>query len=112
MEQDKYITQFSTYLFWDVKREDLDMEKHSRYIIKRVLEYGMLLDWKMVLQYYGLDRIVELAKTFRDLEPSGSSLSLCYISHLLKNNSDVTLINSRTRNTGTFKKVTESTYTK
>ena len=50
MEQDKYITQFSTYLFWDVKREDLDMEKHSRYIIKRVLEYGMLLDWKMVLQ--------------------------------------------------------------
>ena len=54
MEQDKYITQFSTYLFWDVKREDLDMEKHSRYIIKRVLEYGMLLDWKMVLQYYGL----------------------------------------------------------
>lgn len=26
MEQDKYITQFSTYLFWDVKREDLDME--------------------------------------------------------------------------------------
>ena len=44
MEQDKYITQFSTYLFWDVKREDLDMEKHSRYIIKRVLEYGMLLD--------------------------------------------------------------------
>ena len=79
MEQDKYITQFSTYLFWDVKREDLDMEKHSRYIIKRVLEYGMLLDWKMVLQYYGLDRIVELAKTFR--RASGSSLSLCYISH-------------------------------
>ena len=33
MEQDKYITQFSTYLFWDVKREDLDMEKHSRYCL-------------------------------------------------------------------------------
>ena len=107
MEQDKYITQFSTYLFWDVKREDLDMEKHSRYIIKRVLEYGMLLDWKMVLQYYGLDRIVELAKTFRDLEPRALAFRI-----LLKKNSDVTLINSRTRNTGTFKKVTKFTYTK
>ena len=111
MEQDKYITQFSTYLFWDVKREDLDMEKHSRYIIKRVLEYGMLLDWKMVLQYYGLDRIVELAKTFRDLEPRALAYLVLYLA-LLKNNSDVTLINSRTRNTGTFKKVTKSTYTK
>ena len=77
MEQDKYITQFSTYLFWDVKREDLDMEKHSRYIIKRVLEYGMLLDWKMVLQYYGLDRIVELAKTFRDEGIGTSCFGLC-----------------------------------
>ena len=78
MEQDKYITQFSTYLFWDVKRE-----KHSRYIIKRVLEYGMLLDWKMVLQYYGLDRIVELAKTFRDLEPRALAY-LCAISRTPK----------------------------
>ena len=83
MEQDKYITQFSTYLFWDVKREDLDMEKHSRYLIKRVLEYGMLLDWKMVLQYYGLDRIVELAKTFRDLEPRALAY-LCAISRTPK----------------------------
>ena len=37
------------------------MEKHSQYIIKRVLEYGMLQDWNIVKQYYGLGRIVELA---------------------------------------------------
>lgn len=41
MVQNKYIAQFSKHLFWDVKREDIDMEKHSRYIIKRVLEYGI-----------------------------------------------------------------------
>lgn len=67
--QNEYITQFSTYLFWDVNKDDLDMEEHSRYIIKRVIEYGMLNDWNIINKYYGLDRIIEIAKTFRDLEP-------------------------------------------
>ena len=53
---EEYITRFSTYLFWDVNKDDLDMEKHSQYIIKRVLEYGMLQDWNIVKQYYGQDR--------------------------------------------------------
>ena len=46
---EEYITRFSTYLFWDVNKDDLDMEKHSQYIIKRVLEYGMLQDCKTIL---------------------------------------------------------------
>lgn len=74
--QNKYITQFSTYLFWDVNKDDLDMEEHSRYIIKRVIEYGMLNDWNIINKYYGLDRIIETAKTFRDLEPR----ALAYLS--------------------------------
>ena len=55
---EEYITRFSTYLFWDVNKDDLDMEKHSQYIIKRVLEYGMLQDWNIVKQYYGLKGFV------------------------------------------------------
>lgn len=74
--QNEYITQFSTYLFWDVNKDDLDMEEHSRYIIKRVIEYGMLNDWNIINKYYGLDRIIETAKTFRDLEPR----ALAYLS--------------------------------
>ena len=73
---EEYITRFSTYLFWDVNKDDLDMEKHSQYIIKRVLEYGMLQDWNIVKQYNGLGRIVEIDKVFRELEP----LALAYLS--------------------------------
>lgn len=74
--QNEYITQFSTYLFWDVNKDDLDMEEHSQYIIKRVIEYGMLNDWNIIKKYYGLERIIEIAKTFRDLEPR----ALAYLS--------------------------------
>lgn len=76
MMQNEYIIQFSTYLFWDVNKDDLDMEEHSRYIIKRVIEYGMLNDWNIINKYYGLDRIIEIAKTFRELEPR----ALAYLS--------------------------------
>ena len=100
---EEYITRFSTYLFWDVNKDDLDMEKHSQYIIKRVLEYGMLQDWNIVKQYYGLGRIVEIAKGFRELEPR----ALAYLSAI----SQTTLINGRIHNTGTFKKVATVTCT-
>ena len=107
---EEYITRFSTYLFWDVNKDDLDMEKHSQYIIKRVLEYGMLQDWNIVKQYYGLGRIVEIAKGFRELEPRALAY-LSAISQTPKEQLDVTLINGRIHNTGTFKKVATVTCT-
>ena len=36
----------------------------------------MLQDWNIVKQYYGLGRIVEIAKGFRELEPR----ALAYLS--------------------------------
>ncbi len=44
---------FDRALFWDIDPETLDLEKHSRFIIERVLKKGSLEDWlylkKMVL---------------------------------------------------------------
>jgi hypothetical protein len=63
------ISAFSHYLFWDVRNEDIDLDEHARYVVNRVLECGMLCDWNLILEYYGLPKIVELAKGMRDLEP-------------------------------------------
>ncbi len=44
---------FDRALFWDIDPETLDLGKHSRFIIERVLKKGSLEDWlylkKMVL---------------------------------------------------------------
>ena len=58
MSANQYINMFSAHLFWDVRREDLDLDKHSEYIIKRVLEYGVWNDWMVLRIYYGLPRII------------------------------------------------------
>ncbi len=44
-------------LFWDVEYENMDYEKHSQFIINRVILRGNLKDWQEIRSYYGLERI-------------------------------------------------------
>ena len=73
MSSNECIRRFSDYIFWDVDRSTLDMERQASFIVPRVLEYGQMSDWKLMLSYYGLARIVEVAKTLRSLEPKSLS---------------------------------------
>jgi hypothetical protein len=45
MEKGVWIDQLSDVLFWDVERDSLNPEKHTRWIIERVLEKGNYSDW-------------------------------------------------------------------
>lgn len=67
------INNFSKHLFWDVNSSSLNLEKDKSYIIKQVLEYGLLEDWKLLLKQYGLDVITNEAKSFRDLDKKTAS---------------------------------------
>jgi hypothetical protein len=75
MEQNNLdIQQFSSHLFWDVKRELLHTEDSRGYIIKRVLEYGLLEDWQLIRNYYGLEQIKDTVIEFRELEPKALNM--------------------------------------
>ncbi|MCQ2322741.1 MAG: hypothetical protein MJZ47_03890 [Bacteroidales bacterium] len=65
--------QFSKHLFWDTKIEDIDMQKHAPYVVQRVLEYGLIDDWKLLRSYYGLKKITEISMKLRELEPRALS---------------------------------------
>ncbi|CAN5336590.1 hypothetical protein BH11BAC5_BH11BAC5_29980 [soil metagenome] len=68
------INQFSTHLFWDVQKQQLDPEKSKDYIIKRVLEYGLYKDWLLLQDYYGIERIKDSVMGFRELEPKALNM--------------------------------------
>jgi hypothetical protein len=78
MQTKFYIQSLSSHLFWDVNRDELDAEKDKKLIIARVLEYGMLNDWKYITKYYSIEEIGDVAITLRELDPK----SLAYISLL------------------------------
>ena len=58
---------FSPFLFWDA--EDIDVTKHSGYIIARVLDYGNEKDIKKLLDIYSNEEIARVVKTRRGLLP-------------------------------------------
>ncbi|SRX52880.1 DUF6922 domain-containing protein [Aequorivita sp. CIP111184] len=62
------IFDLSEHLFWDVNKADLDFEKSKEFIIHRVLEYGLMEDWELIKEIYGLETIKQTSLLFRELD--------------------------------------------
>ena len=65
---------FSPNLFWDADPKDLDLSKHKKYVVQRVLERGTLDDMRYMFALYGFDGVVGISQTLRTLEPKALSL--------------------------------------
>lgn len=76
MENQITIYDFSPHLFWDVDLDGFDFELHKVHLIHKVLEYGLLKDWDLLKQYYGLDVIKEVSLNLRTLD----AVTLSYLS--------------------------------
>lgn len=68
---------FSEYLFWDIDRSTLDLERKARYVIGRVVTHGMLEDWNLIKAYYGLERIKNEMLQERYLDKKSLSFLSC-----------------------------------
>lgn len=77
MVQRDYIAKLSSHLFWDMDKEQVDMDTCPSQIIQRVLEYGTLDDWKLILSYYGQDKIVSVCRSLRTLDAKALSFICC-----------------------------------
>ncbi len=77
-DSENITSQLSSHLFWDVERVKIDLEKNKKWLVQRVLEYGLLKDWLIINKYYGISRIAEIAMQIKDLDEK----SLAFISLL------------------------------
>jgi len=64
---------FSAHLFWDVKVEDLNIERSRKFIISRVLDYGLIDDWQLLTEIYGIQEIAATAASLRNLDKRSAS---------------------------------------
>lgn len=70
----------SNKAFWDVRFEDIDFEKHARFVIQKVFNDGSWSDQVAVMKYYGLEKLKEEALQITYLRPTVVS----FLSALLK----------------------------
>ena len=61
-------TNFESALFWDIDPNTLDLNKHSRFIIERVLSKGGFDDWVLLKKIYGLNKIKKESLQIRSLD--------------------------------------------
>ena len=70
------LNEFDRALFWDTKPENIDLQKHARYIVERVINRGSLADWKKIKQLYGLEKIKNLSLQIKTFDTK----SICFLS--------------------------------
>lgn len=60
---------FSKNLFWDVAPESIELSRHKRFVIERVLLRGNLTDFNELLQLYTKDEIRDAIRKSKELDP-------------------------------------------
>ena len=80
MKQKFDINNFSKHLFWDIDRTKLCLDKDNEFIIQRTLEYGLINDWEIIYNYYGIEKISKTVMNLKYLDKK----SITFISLLSK----------------------------
>ncbi|MCK4527359.1 hypothetical protein KAW18_08300 [candidate division WOR-3 bacterium] len=62
------IPEFVSKLFWDVKKESVDTQKHSLFIIRRVLDYGDAASLAWLRKTYSENLIKKVIQSKRGLQ--------------------------------------------
>ena len=73
----EYVKALTPSLFWDVNRDEVDDDRHRRFIMQRVLERGTMNDWRLTKRRYSLPLIVAEAQQMRSLEPRALAFIAC-----------------------------------
>ena len=60
---------FTKKLFWNVDPDSIDLDKHARFVIERVLTRGSADDFSELQRTYGKDRIRQELRNCRSLDP-------------------------------------------
>jgi ribosomal protein S8 len=79
------ILDLSAHLFWDVDLHAMDFEKSKEQIIYKVLEYGLINDWNIIQEVYGLETIKKISLELRSLDAVTLAF-LCQLFQIEKTN--------------------------
>jgi hypothetical protein len=69
---------FRKELFWDIEYEKLDIGKHKRIIIERVLSLGNLEEFFFLLNQYDIKALLNVIKQIGYLDPKTTSFVVSF----------------------------------
>ena len=67
------VSDYQPHLFWDVDREKINLNEKKAFLVNRVLDYGVMQDWKQLNKDIGIEEIGRIAIKLRDMDPRSMS---------------------------------------
>ena len=58
---ESWVKNLSPELFWDVRQEEIDPDRHEKWLLERVLQRGRWEDWLLVKTQYKKSRLIDLS---------------------------------------------------
>jgi len=62
------INLLSPHLFWDVDVSKIIFKDSKQFVIKRILEYGLLSDWILLCKHLDINEIADSVANVKDLD--------------------------------------------
>jgi len=60
-------TKINPSIFWDTDIKNIDLQKHSRYIVEKVVKWGNFNDWQELKKLYSKVKIISEIKQISTL---------------------------------------------
>ncbi len=74
----KNVPSFVEKYLWDVKVDSLDINKHSGFVIERVLEYGDTESFAWLIKTYEKENILDVLKKSKRISPKTGNFYAIY----------------------------------
>jgi Family of unknown function (DUF6922) len=84
MKEKEFLNSLSKHLFWETDISEINEKKHKKYIITKVLMYGLYPDWVKLVRHYTLSTIIDTALQVRELDKRTASF-LAVVGDIPKN---------------------------
>ena len=68
MTKQEFITKLNPSIFWEYEPGKIDPEKHKLLILERILTRGSLDEFRLMIEYYGIDEMKSLVIKIKTLD--------------------------------------------
>ena len=69
----------SSHLLWEYNLATFDYDRSKSIVIERVIQRGTLEDWQEIVKYFGIESILEIAQTSKQLSKKDKNFTQIFI---------------------------------
>ncbi|MFM9950741.1 MAG: DUF6922 domain-containing protein [Saprospiraceae bacterium] len=72
-------TAIRSHLLWEYDLTNFDFKKSADIVIERIIERGNMEEWQQMLRFYGIEKVLSVARTSRQLDARNKQFTEIFV---------------------------------